>query len=308
MLGLWSGAAVACVLGVLEPRPFDFYYQGQIWPQVMDLVRFLTTTALVITLLLGPGIMVRELSGRRIRLAFLPLPGLALLIGCGIVAWWAADTVDPRVTSFAILGPALGLMLGVLIGAGKGDFLSAEERRILVLVSLALGLILARSLWSLGPEGELYEGAISRTLVPEGRPDSRISFQVTQLATTGEGPYGPIGGQLFAPYNFSSRGPLPGIAVAPIVLVTGGHTFLAAPDLAWQPYDGQGFMAYRIAMISFSCLLFLALWGLVRRLAGWRAARLASCSRSARRSCSPTSGSPGRNCSPPPSSCWRGCW
>jgi hypothetical protein len=275
MLGLWSGAALACILGLLEPRPWDFYYQDQFWPQVMDLLRFLTTTALVLTLLLGPGIAVRELSGRRIGLAFLPLPGLAILVACGILAWWAAGTVDPRVTSFAILGPVLGLMFGVLVGAGAGDFLSTEERRVLVLVSLALGLILARSLWSLGPEGELYEGSISRTLVPEGRPDSRTSFLVTELAENGEAPYGPVGGQIFAPYNFSSRGPLPGVAVAPIVLVTGGNTFLAAPDLAWQPYDGQGFMAYRIAMISFSCLIFLALWGLVRRLAGWRAARLA---------------------------------
>jgi hypothetical protein len=241
----------------------------------MDLVRFLSTTALVLTLLIGPGIVLRELTGRRIGLALLALPGLAILIVCGIVAWWAADSVDPQVMSFAILGPVLGVMFGVLVGAGSGDFLSSEERRILVLVSLALGLILARSLWSLGPEGELYEGAISRTLVTEGRPDSRTSFLVTELATSGEGPYGPVGGEIFAPYNFSSRGPLPGIAVAPIVLMTGGHTFLAAPDMAWQPYDGQGFMAYRIAMISFSCLIFLALWGLVRRLAGWRAARLA---------------------------------
>jgi hypothetical protein len=275
MLGLWSGAAVACILGVLDPRPSDFYYQGQIWPQAMDLVRFLTTTALVVTLLLGPGIVLRELSGRRFGLAWLPLPGLAILIVCGIVAWWAAGTIEPRVTCFAILGPVLGVMLGVLAGAGGEDFLSSEERRILVLVSLALGLVLARSLWSLGPEGELYEGAISRTLVTEGRPDSRTSYLVTELAANGEAPYGPTGSELFLPYNFSSRGPLPGIAVAPIVLVSGGHASLGAPDIAWQPYDGQGFMAYRIAMISFSCLIFLALWGLVRRVAGWRAARLA---------------------------------
>ncbi|HEX3241821.1 MAG TPA: hypothetical protein VHQ97_01975 [Solirubrobacterales bacterium] len=275
MLGLLAGAALACILGVLAPRPWDFYSQDQLWPQVMDLVRFLCTTALVLTLLLGPGIVLRELTGRRIGLALLPLPGLAILIVCGLVAWLVADSIDPQVTSFAIIGPVLGLMFGVLVGAGSGDFLTSEERRVLVLVSLALGLILARSLWSLGPEGELYEGSISRTLVPEGRPDSRTSFLVTELATTGEAPYGPVGGQIFAPYNFSSRGPLPGVAIAPIVLVTGGNTFLAAPDFAWQPYDGQGFMAYRIAMISFSCLIFLALWGLVRRLAGWRAARLA---------------------------------
>ena len=241
----------------------------------MDLIRFLTTTGLVVTLLLGPGIMLRELSGRRIGLALLPLPGFGLLLLSGGIAWWAAGAVDPRITCFAVLAPVLGLMLGTLIGAGEEDFLSPEERRVLVLVSLVLGLVLARSLWSLGPDSELYEGAVSRTLVPEGRPDSRTPFLVTELVTTGEAPYGPTGNELFAPYNFSSRGPAPGIASAPIVLMTGGHEFIGAPDQGWQPYDGQGFMAFRIAMISFSCMLFLALWGLVRRLAGWRAARLA---------------------------------
>ena len=166
-------------------------------------------------------------------------------------------------------------MLGTLIGAGAEDFLSPEERRVLVLVSLVLGLVLARSLWSLGPDSELYEGAVSRTLVPEGRPDSRTPFLVTELVTPAKRPTGRPATNCSRPTTSPAAGRRPGSPVAPIVLITGGHAFLAAPDLGWQPYDGQGFMAFRIAMISFSCMMFLALWGLVRRLAGWRAARLA---------------------------------
>ena len=43
----------------------------------------------------------------------------------------------------------------------------------LLIVSLALGLAIGRSLWSLGPEGELFEGTISHTIVrrgPAGQP------------------------------------------------------------------------------------------------------------------------------------------
>ena len=135
----------------------------------MDLVRFVSTTALVLTLLLGPGILVRELSGRRIGLAFLPLARLRAPDRLAAASpGGPPGAVEPRVTCFAILAPVLGLLLGGLIGAGSGDFLSSEERRILVLVSLALGLVLARSLWSLGPEGELYEGRDLTDARPRG--------------------------------------------------------------------------------------------------------------------------------------------
>lgn len=273
MFGVWGAAAVACLLGVLDPPQADLTPGFD--SEALDLVRVLTTTALAIVLLLGPGLLWRAM-GRSLRLAFLPLPGLALLALTAGLAWVLADEVDPQLACFIVLAPVLGLMLGALVGLGpEEDLLDGEEKRVLLIVSLGLGLAIGRSLWSLGPEGELFEGTISHTIVPEGRPDSRISFFIPQLVNTGGDPYGSGASALFAPYNFSSRGPLPGLATTPIVLMSGGSPSLAAPEQPWQPFDPQGFMAFRLAMVTFSCTVLLSLWDLVRQLGGDRAARFA---------------------------------
>jgi hypothetical protein len=138
-----------------------------------------------------------------------------------------------------------------------------------------LGLAVSRSLWSLGPEGELYAGTISRTLEVGDRSDSRISFGVVQLAARGEDPYGQLATILFKPYNFSSRGSSPGLAAIPVVSLVGGRPPAGRPEQPWLPFDPQGFMAYRLAMMAFAAIAFLALWDLVRRLAGRRAAYFA---------------------------------
>jgi hypothetical protein len=273
MSALWGLAAIGCLLGIADPPSLGSHAtHGQ---EVMDLIRVLTTTALAITLLLGPGTVWRALGDRRIPLAVVPLPGLALLTLTGLAAWLLAGTLGVKTTCFAILGPTLGLMLGVLASLDE-DVFDSEEQRTLAVASIALALGIARSLWSLGPEGELYGGGISRTLQAEGRPDSRTSYLVTELLANGQGPYAKNGGELlFIPYNFSSRGPVPGIASAPIVLMSGARPQPGAPEFPWQPFDGQGFMAYRIAMMTFSCTALLALWQLVRKLGGARAARFA---------------------------------
>lgn len=271
MLVLWALAALGCLLGAVNPVP-DEPGPGTAG-QVLNLVRILSTTALAIVLLLGPGILWRAGSRRRVGLAFLPLPGLFLLVATGGLAWALAGPVEPRVACFAVLAPLLGLMLGALLGSGPEPMLEREEQRALTLISLALGLAVGRSIWSMGAVGELYEGTISRNLVTEPRPDSRLPYLVTALIGNGFGPYDPSL-NLFAPYNFSSRGPLAGMATAPIVLVTGGRPPLGPPEMPWHPFDPQGFMAFRLAMITFSCTALLALWELVRRLGGDLAGRL----------------------------------
>lgn len=272
MLGVWAGAAVACLLGVLDPPQANL--TADLGGELLDLIRVLSTTCLAITLLLGPGLLWRA-TGRSLRLAFMPLPGLALLAVTAGLAWWLAGTVDPRLACFVVLAPILGVMLAALLRRGPDDLLDGEETRVLLIVSLALGLAIGRSLWSLGPEGELFEGTISHTIVAEGRPDSRIPFLLPELVNTGGMAYGGPATELFAPYNFSSRGPLAGLASTPIVLMSGGNPELVAPEQAWQPFDPQGFMAFRLAMVTFSCTVLLSLWQLVRQLGGARAARLA---------------------------------
>lgn len=273
MLSVWGLAALACILGLAHPPPDSHFGHAE---QLLDFVRIAGTVCLAITLLLGPGILWRASAGRaRPALAFLPLPGLALLALTGCVAWVLAPNVDPRLTCFAVFAPLLGLLLGGLLGTGSDDLFEAEERRALLIVGCALGIAVARALWSLGPEGELYAGTISRTLEVGDRSDSRIPFVTIQLIAHGSSPYGEIATSYLFPYNFSSRGPLSGLASAPIVLMSGGRPAVALPDNPWRPFDPQGFMAYRLAMMAFASTAFLSLWQLTRRLGGHQAARVA---------------------------------
>jgi len=268
-------AALGCALGLAEPPAAS--QQGGGGQQLLDLLRVLGTVGLVLSLLLGPGVAWRVLNERERTpsLAFLPLPGLLAMIVAGGLAWALAGDVEPRNTCSALLLPLLGLVAGVVLFAGPEEIFEREEQRCLLVVGCVLGLAVARALWSLGAEGELYGGAISRTLEVGDRSDSRISFIVPQLVANDASPYGPIGNFLYAPYNFSSRGPLSGLASTPIVLLSGGHPPTGYPEQPWAPFDPEGFMAYRLAMMTFACTAFISLWDLTRRLAGIAAARLA---------------------------------
>jgi hypothetical protein len=300
MFALLVGAALACLLGFAKP-PIATSHMG-FRHEAFDLVRVILVTCLAVTLVMGPGIAVRALLDRPLRLAFLPLFGIGAMILTGCLAWSLHGVLATEVTCIAVVAPLLGLLLGVLFAVGpEEELLSAEERRTLLLVGIPVGLGVARSLWSLGPVGELDAGLIAHNLWTEGRPDSHTSYVVTEMVAHGTRPYGPEGAGLFAPYMFSSRGPAAGVASAPIVLVSGGRPILGVPNQHWEPFDAQGFMAYRIAMIVMCSTALLTLWELVRKLAGAPAARLAVVLGISTPS-SPTSPSPGRSCSPPPSS------
>jgi O-antigen biosynthesis protein len=269
LLALLALAALGCLLGIADTPGYGPHRAPE---QALDLLRLLATVALVLALLLGPGVVWRLRSERPLSLGFLPLPGLGLLIAGGTLAWVLAGEVSPRLTCFVVFVPVLLAILGALLRSGPEEIFDGEERRVLLVAGCVLGLAIGRALWSLGPEGELYAGTISRTLEVGDRSDSRISYHVTQLLANGQSPYSPLATALLSPYNFSSRGPLPGIGSGPIVLLSGGHPPAEVPEQAWTAFDPQGFMAYRLAMMTFACTCFLSLWDLVRRLAGRGAA------------------------------------
>jgi Dolichyl-phosphate-mannose-protein mannosyltransferase len=274
LLFLWALAALGCLLGVAA-RP-SFSYDTGTASQTLDLVRIVCATALALTLLLGPGLLWRAgEGGRRPSLGFLALPGMALLALGGGLAWLLSRSVEPDLSCFMVFGPVLGLLLGGMIGAGPEDLLDPEERFILLVVGCALGFAIARAVWSGGPDGELYRGGISRTLEVGNRSDSRISYIIPQLVQHGTAPYSELGASYFLPYNFSSRGPLAGLASAPVVLLSGGRPPVGLPEKPWLPFDPEGFMAYRAAMMAFAATAFLSLWDLVRRLGGRAAGRFA---------------------------------
>lgn len=274
MLGLCGLALLSCVLGLAIP-PTAGSHEG-LAQQVLDVGRVLSTTALAVVLILGPGVVWRASRGRpRLALGFLAVPGFALLVGTGAVAWALADRVSPSSVCLVVLVPVLGWLVAGVLRAGPGPLLEAEERRALVVVGCVLGIAIARTLWSLGPSGELYAGTISRTLEVGDRSDSKISYRVVQLVAHGTSPYGALGSALMRPYTFSDRGPLSGLASAPIVLMGGGRPPAATAAQPWAPFDAQGFVAYRLAMMTLAVTAFLSLWSVTRRLGGRRAARLA---------------------------------
>lgn len=274
MLAVVGLGTYGALLGLLDP-PSAGTPGG--WGQLLDVVRAVATVALSVSLLFGPGIAWRALSlpDRPGSLAFLFLPGFALLVAVGGLAWALAGDIAPADLCFAIFIPVLIWLLGILLWAGPHQLLSSEEQRCLFVVGCVLGLAVGRALWSLGPEGELYGGTVSRTLEVGDRSDARISYIIPQLVAHGADPYGPLGASFFAPYNFSSRGPLPGLGSTPIVFLSGGSPPAELPEQPWRPFDPQGFMAYRLAMFTFAATAFVALWDLTRRLAGSRAATFA---------------------------------
>jgi hypothetical protein len=140
----------------------------------------------------------------------------------------------------------------------------------LLLLLVAIGT--AKATWSSGPESELYGDTVSRTLEPGDRSDSRISFHVVQMVNHGLHPSNHTAKGYFAPYSFSDRGPIAGVAAAPVVLGSGTEPPLALPDQPWRPYDREGFAAYRIVLEVFAATIVLSVFGLLSAFAPRRIA------------------------------------
>lgn len=274
LLGLCGSAALGCVLGLAFP-PAAHPSTG-LAAQAFSLVRVLCTAALVAVLLLAPGLILRMAPGRRrVALGFVPLPGLALLATTGCLAWLLAPNVSPRASSAVVLVPVLGWLAARIARSDPSELIPPNERWALLVTAAGVGVATARALWSLGPSGELGAGFVSRTLEVGDRPDSGISYGVVQLVAHGTSPFSGIAHSYFYPYDFSARGPLAGLASAPIVLLAGGRPPVGATHQPWVPFDAQGFMAYRLAMMAFAGTAFLSVWTLTQRLMGLRSARLA---------------------------------
>lgn len=221
-----------------------------------------------VTLLLGPGLAVRVLRPkRRIPLGYVFLPGLALLVATALICWLSAKTVSPEVTSVAILGPVSVFLLIVSVTSDLSGVVAHDEVLAFGLVAVVLLVCVAKGMWSVGPSGELYGGTVSRTLEVGDRSDSRISFAVVQLIDHGLAPYSHTAKAYFSPYTFGSRGPLAGMASAPIVFLAGGHPPLDFPDQPWVPFDLEGFAAYRVMMEILALTSLLAAYTVARRFA-----------------------------------------
>ncbi|HET6211192.1 MAG TPA: hypothetical protein VFD94_12450 [Jatrophihabitans sp.] len=246
------------------------------WWSVRALGRIALTSITAVTLLAGPGLGLRLLSKRRpVTLAVAIWVGPALLALLGVLAWLLYPVADPYRT--VRIGAAV-VLVALLIGCAflRRPVLDRDESWLAGLCSLVFLTGLARSLWSVGPTGELYAGTIARTLEVGDRPDSRTSYLTVSLISHGYPPFGLVAHLLYYPYSFSDRGPLPGIIATPVVLLSGALPGGRFPTQPWTPFDQQGFMAYRITMMLLAITILPVGYAVASRLAGPRAGRLAA--------------------------------
>jgi hypothetical protein len=221
-------------------------------------------TAASFVAFIGPGLLFRARFTRRVSAGWLVLPGIFFMSCLGLLAWKGPAAISPLIVSRAGLS-LLALVLGFeLARRPLTSLITSTELRVLGLLSVLVLLAVAKGTYSIGPSGELYRGTISRTLEVGARADSRIPFVMVQLVGLRKTAYSEVAHALFAPWNFSDRGPLAGIAVSPIVLASGPQLSGSIPSHPWTPFDPDGFAAYRIAMIVLSAASLLIVFALAK--------------------------------------------
>ncbi len=227
----------------------------------------LLTGVSALTLFLGPGLILRAAlcrRGRQISFVWVPVPGSLGLAVCGFMNWVAPPGISPEMFARSVV-----LILALSIAAACLKYkifspLTKTERKALAVVCLLTLLCTAKAIYSLGPEGELYGGTVSRTLEVGGRSDSRLSYFVAQLVGLRLRPFSDFANLAFSPYNFTDRGPLAGLATSSIVLAGPTHLEPELPMNVGTVFDAQGFAAYRISMIALAACSLLTAFGLAR--------------------------------------------
>lgn len=233
-----------------------------------ELLFCVLTAAAAIVFLLAPGLILRQkhlqFSGRQLSFAWLPFPGLLGLAALGLFAWIGPAAVSPRAISSAALWLLILYATYHAVHRPISSYTTAIEKRVLVATLALVAIAIAKATYSIGPPRELYRGEISRTLEASPRSDSRVSYVVVQLVSSRTRPFSKVANSFFAPWNFSHRGPLAGLAASPIVLASSVHVLLTWPAQAWSVFDPEGFSSYRIAMIVIACCSLLVVFGLAR--------------------------------------------
>ncbi len=268
-----GSSAVTGWLAFSEPFVRPLQVARQLWP----LAQLLTTTCLALTLLYGPGLLWLERAGfAASRMAMAVLAGPLLLVLLGFACWALGGWIAP--VWLARIGVAL-LLVAIGAAAWRVRHRFSPPRAmstVMVAGSLLVGLAVSKANFSIGPRGELFGGIVMRTLEVGGHSDSTIPFRVVQVVARHLAPFSAEAESYFDPWSFAARGPLAGILAAPVVLATGAAVPKGMPEQAWQPFDREGFAAYRITLIALASLAGWAMFGLVAALVSVPAARFAA--------------------------------
>ncbi len=220
--------------------------------------------------LLAPGFIARQKIQRRrgqlFSIIWIAVPGLLALALLGVAAWFWPSWFGPRHIKAATLC-RLALLIFFAYATwhflrfGFSRVITATEQRVLLIVLVLAAICAAKSIYSLGPVGELFHDEISRTLEIGGRSDSRLPYYVAQLVGLRQRPASPLARTLYDPWTFSDRGQLVALAAAPLVLAGPVSVPDHAPSDLWTVFDAQGFSAYRFSMIVFAACTLLFVFG-----------------------------------------------
>lgn len=239
---------------------------------IVDLFRIFSATIATIVIFISPGLILRFILWQRfatkIPFIWLPFPGIGAMACIGLITWLSAKVISPIYIVLVVIIPYLIFLLNKSFKVPITAITSKLERRAIQVFVVVVIIAVAKASYSLGPVGELYGGTVSRTLEVGDRSDSRISYHVVQLIAHGTDPYSELGKSYFAPWSFSHRGPLAGMAASPVVFLSGANVPNSMPNQPWTPFDLEGFSAYRIAMIVMGASSLLVLFGLVEALMG----------------------------------------
>ncbi|CAA9269899.1 MAG: hypothetical protein AVDCRST_MAG42-3217 [uncultured Chthoniobacterales bacterium] len=224
----------------------------------------LATLALAMTLVWLPGLLAAQLTAAaELRTAIVLALGPLCLAVLGLLLWLLSPWVRPESLGavYVLLWGGLGVWLW---RRGPRWEMDPFAQRLLAIAALCMLAAVAKATYSSGPEGELYGGSVSRTLAVGNRSDARVPFYTSLAIELGLAPNSAELEQYYTPWTFFSRGPLAGLAAAPVVFATGGRPSAAPLEgLTWEPFDATGYAAYRIVMIALAALAIYALFAVL---------------------------------------------
>jgi hypothetical protein len=232
-------------------------------------VRTVLTTAAACCLVLGPGFALRaNATTRRFveSAAHVWVPGFLYLVGVGVAVWVLESRVAPETTAVVLVVPIPVWVWWATRRTAAATLATAGERVVLLIVGLVLAIGIGKAMWSKYAPAELFANSIARTFDPNWASDPRLQYGVVSLVAHGQGPYSKDAYQYFGPYEFSDRGPIAGLAAVPTVLSGGAKPPVVLPIFVpWEPYDVQGYAAYRILLMLLGATVLLGSYAVLRR-------------------------------------------
>ncbi len=242
---------------------------AQRWDLPDELV-LLASLVGVVGLFAGPGLIVvgrlrRAVPATPEQLVWVACVGPILLAAIALLAWLGGGIVAPRLICRGAVVIVLGFCFFWSLSQPQDLRLSRNEQLVLVVFVLAVTLAAGRSLHALGVHGELYGGAVTKTMVGDNRSDPRVPYLIAMNVAGHWGPYEQQSAALYSPYVFHSRGPIAGLAATPAAMSWSREIMQSIDQMGtpFKPLDPFGYMQYRFSLIAFAALSIIPFFCLI---------------------------------------------